>query len=89
MLISLLVTGKIILEAVILAAVVVISLTLYTFWAAKRGHDFSFLGPFLSAALTVLIFFSIIQVSIMKESRAVLITSQFLYFRLRFTDLRF
>lgn len=89
LLISLLVTGKIILEAVILTAVVVISLTLYTFWAAKRGHDFSFLGPFLSAALTVLIFFSIIQVSIMKESRAVLITSQFLYFRRRFTDLRF
>ncbi|XP_010497467.1 PREDICTED: BI1-like protein, partial [Camelina sativa] len=32
-------SGKVILEAVILTSVVVISLTLYTFWAAKRGHD--------------------------------------------------
>ncbi|KAK8635860.1 hypothetical protein V6N13_004573 [Hibiscus sabdariffa] len=54
--------GKVILEAAILTAVVVISLTLYTFWAAKRGHDFSFLGPFLFAALIVLIVFALIQV---------------------------
>lgn len=54
--------GKIILEAVILTAVVVITLTLYTFWAARRGHDFNFLGPFLSGALMVLIVFSIIQI---------------------------
>ncbi|XP_004292583.1 PREDICTED: BI1-like protein-like [Fragaria vesca subsp. vesca] len=37
-------------------------LTLYTFWAARRGYDFSFLGPFLFAALTVLIGFSLIQI---------------------------
>ncbi|OWM66866.1 protein LIFEGUARD 4-like [Punica granatum] len=55
-------SGRIILEAVILTALVVLSLTLYTFWAAKRGHDFSFLGPFLSSALTVLIIFGIIQI---------------------------
>ncbi|KAL0925851.1 hypothetical protein M5K25_004222 [Dendrobium thyrsiflorum] len=53
--------GKVILESVILTAVVVFSLTLYTFWAAKRGHDFSFLAPFLFAAVMILLVFSIIQ----------------------------
>ncbi|WJX18922.1 Protein LIFEGUARD 2 [Trifolium repens] len=51
------VSGKVILESVILTAAVVFSLTLYTFWAVKRGHDFSFLGPFLFGALVVLILF--------------------------------
>ncbi|KAL6502871.1 Protein LIFEGUARD 2 [Orobanche hederae] len=55
-------SGKVILEAVILTAVVVVSLTLYTFWAAKRGHDFNFLGPFLFGALVVLMLFSLIQI---------------------------
>ncbi|KAL7151502.1 hypothetical protein ABFS83_04G035000 [Erythranthe nasuta] len=55
-------SGKVILESVILTAAVVISLTLYTFWAAKRGHDFNFLGPFLFAALMVLMLFAIIQI---------------------------
>ncbi|KAL6563831.1 Protein LIFEGUARD 2 [Orobanche gracilis] len=55
-------SGKVILEAVILTAVVVVSLTLYTFWAAKRGHDFNFLGPFLFGALIVLMLFSLIQI---------------------------
>lgn len=54
--------GKVILESVILTAVVVISLTLYTFWAAKRGHDFNFLGPFLFGAVVVLMLFALIQV---------------------------
>lgn len=56
------VSGKVILEAVILTTVVVFSLTLYTFWAARRGHDFSFLGPFLFAALLVLLVFAFIQI---------------------------
>ncbi|KAL6636764.1 hypothetical protein ACP70R_024336 [Stipagrostis hirtigluma subsp. patula] len=55
-------SGKVILEAAILTAVVVISLTAYTFWAAKRGHDFNFLGPFLFAAIMVLVVFSLIQI---------------------------
>ncbi|KAI7983675.1 Protein LIFEGUARD 4 [Camellia lanceoleosa] len=54
--------GKVILESVILTAAVVISLTLYTFWAARRGHDFNFLGPFLFGAIFVLIIFALIQV---------------------------
>lgn len=53
--------GKVILESVILTALVVVSLTAYTFWAARRGHDFSFLGPILFAAIIVLIFFGLIQ----------------------------
>ncbi|KAK9083719.1 hypothetical protein Scep_030190 [Stephania cephalantha] len=56
------VPGKIILESVILTAAVVISLTLFTFWAARKGYDFNFLGPFLFGAVMVLILFAIIQV---------------------------
>ncbi|KAL3827990.1 hypothetical protein ACJIZ3_016792 [Penstemon smallii] len=55
-------SGKVILEAVILTAVVVVSLTLYTFWGAKRGHDFNFLGPFLFGAIMVLMVFAMIQI---------------------------
>ena len=59
---SALCTGKVILEAAILTTVVVFSLTAYTFWAAKRGQDFSFLGPFLFASLIMLLVFGFIQV---------------------------
>ncbi|KAG0487293.1 hypothetical protein HPP92_009388 [Vanilla planifolia] len=53
--------GEVILESAILTAVVVVSLTLYTFWAARRGHDFSFLGPILLSSILVLIVFALIQ----------------------------
>lgn len=56
------VKGKIILEAVILTFVMVLSLTLYTFWAANKGYDFNFLGPFLLAGFMVLLVFAIIQI---------------------------
>ncbi|KAG2312100.1 hypothetical protein Bca52824_023657 [Brassica carinata] len=52
---------NVILESAILTTVVVLSLTVYTFWAAKRGYDFNFLGPFLFGALIVLIVFAMIQ----------------------------
>ncbi|XP_073051618.1 protein LIFEGUARD 2-like [Primulina eburnea] len=55
-------SGKVILESVILTAAVVVSLTLYTFWAAKRGQDFNFLGPFLFGAVVVLMLFSLVQI---------------------------
>ncbi|KAJ4910312.1 Bax inhibitor-1 family protein [Raphanus sativus] len=54
--------GKVILESAILTTAVVLSLTVYTFWAAKRGYDFNFLGPFLFGALIVLVVFAMIQV---------------------------
>lgn len=54
-------SGKVILEAAILTAVVVVSLTLYTFWAAKRGYDFNFLGPFLFGAMIILLIFGLVQ----------------------------
>ncbi|KAH7862155.1 hypothetical protein Vadar_000829 [Vaccinium darrowii] len=54
--------GSIILEAAILTTVVVVSLTLYTFWAARRGQDFNFLGPFLFASLLVILAFALIQI---------------------------
>lgn len=55
-------SGKVILEAAILTTVVVFSLTAYTFWAARRGQDFSFLGPFLFASLIMLLVFGFIQI---------------------------
>ncbi|XP_037410485.1 protein LIFEGUARD 2-like [Triticum dicoccoides] len=54
-------SGKVILEAAILTTVVVFSLIAYTFWAARRGKDFSFLGPFLFASLIMLLVFGFIQ----------------------------
>ncbi|XP_062024289.1 protein LIFEGUARD 4-like [Rosa rugosa] len=53
---------KVLLEAWGLTIVIFMSLTVYTFWAARRGYDFSFLGPFLFAALIVLLGFSLIQI---------------------------
>ncbi|XP_068650402.1 protein LIFEGUARD 4-like [Aristolochia californica] len=54
-------SGLVILEAAILTAVVVVSLTVYTFWAASRGKDFSFLGPFLFSSVIALVVFGLIQ----------------------------
>lgn len=54
--------GKIVLEALILTSAVVCSLTGYTFWASKKGKDFSFLGPILFTSLIILILTSFIQV---------------------------
>ncbi|KAI3680823.1 hypothetical protein L6452_35599 [Arctium lappa] len=54
--------GKIILEASILTTVLVVSLTLFTFWAAKQGYDFNFLGPFLFITLVLVLLFSMIQI---------------------------
>ncbi|KAJ4844581.1 BI1-like protein [Turnera subulata] len=53
--------GAIVLEALILTTAVVCSLTGYTFWAAKKGKDFSFLGPILFTSLIILILTSFIQ----------------------------
>lgn len=56
--------GKVVMEAALLTLVVVLSLTLYTFWAVRRGQDFNFLGPFLFAAIMILMVFGLIQVFI-------------------------
>ncbi|CAJ2650485.1 unnamed protein product [Trifolium pratense] len=56
--------GKMILEAVMLTIMVIVNLTLYTFWAAKRGYDFNFLYQLLYlwvGALLVIILFIPIQ----------------------------
>ncbi|KAK4355775.1 hypothetical protein RND71_024746 [Anisodus tanguticus] len=53
--------GKIVLEALILTSAVVLALTGYTFWASKRGQDFSFLGPILYTSLFVLVLTAILQ----------------------------
>ncbi|KAL2923952.1 BI1-like protein [Bienertia sinuspersici] len=54
--------GRIVLQALVLTAAVVCSLTGYTFWAAKKGKDFSFLGPVLFASLVGIIFTGLLQV---------------------------
>ncbi|KAF3488488.1 hypothetical protein F2Q69_00056700 [Brassica cretica] len=53
--------GRIVLEALILTLSVVGSLTAYTFWAAKKGKDFSFLGPILFTSLIILVVTSFMQ----------------------------
>lgn len=52
--------GKTILASVILTAAVILCVTLYTFWATKRGRELNFLGV-LFGSLFVLIIISIIQ----------------------------
>lgn len=58
------IAGKIVLEALILTSAVVSSLTGYTFWASKKGKDFSFLGPFLFTSLFTLFLVGMMQVRI-------------------------
>ncbi|OMO53813.1 Bax inhibitor 1-related protein [Corchorus capsularis] len=53
--------GRIVLEALILTAAVVVSLTGYTFWASKKGKDFNYLGPILFTGLIILILTGLIQ----------------------------
>lgn len=53
--------GRIVLEALILTSAVVSSLTGYTFWASKKGKDFSYLGPILFSSLVILILTGFIQ----------------------------
>ncbi|GKA07105.1 BI1-like protein [Tanacetum coccineum] len=54
--------GEIILQASILTTVLAVSLTLFTFWAAKRGWDFNFLYPFLFCTLILILLFSMIEI---------------------------
>jgi hypothetical protein len=53
--------GRIVLEALILTSAVVLALTGYTFWASKKGKDFSFLGPILFTSLFILFLTGLIQ----------------------------
>lgn len=53
--------GRIVLQALFLTSAVVVSLTAYTFWASKKGHDFNFLGPMLFCALIILVLTGLIQ----------------------------
>lgn len=58
------ITGRIVLEALLLTSAVVSALTGYTFWASKKGKDFSFLGPILFTSLFVLILTGFMQVGV-------------------------
>ncbi|VAI37993.1 unnamed protein product [Triticum turgidum subsp. durum] len=65
--------GPIIFEAAGMTLVVVVSLTAYTFWAARRGHDFEFLGPFLFAACVILMLYAIVIILFPMGKTAVLV----------------
>ncbi|CAK9161874.1 unnamed protein product [Ilex paraguariensis] len=67
--------GRIVLEALILTSAVVASLTGYTFWASKRGKDFSYLGPILFTSLMVLFLTGFIQMFFPLGSTSVAIYS--------------
>ena len=49
-------------EAVLLTGIIVAGLFAYTFYAAKRGQDFGFLGPFLFTSLLGLMALGFIQI---------------------------
>ncbi|KQJ88076.1 protein LIFEGUARD 2 [Brachypodium distachyon] len=58
------VVGRAVLQSAILTAVAVIGLTLFTFWAANMGHDFTFMFPFLFVSLLVLLVYLLIQMMV-------------------------
>ncbi|XP_077249767.1 protein LIFEGUARD 2-like isoform X2 [Tasmannia lanceolata] len=53
--------GSVILESVIITTVLAVGLTLYTFWAARKGHDFGILLPFLYGFYMVLVVYGVIR----------------------------
>ncbi|KAL9683983.1 hypothetical protein QQ045_021414 [Rhodiola kirilowii] len=53
--------GKIVLEALLLTMAGVLFLTGYTFWASKKGKSFSYLRPFLSSCLAILLVTGVLQ----------------------------
>ncbi|CAO2149395.1 unnamed protein product [Urochloa humidicola] len=53
--------GRAVLQSAILTAAAVLGLTLFTFWAVKKGYDFTFMFPFLFTCLNVLLVYLIIQ----------------------------
>jgi Inhibitor of apoptosis-promoting Bax1 len=73
--------GKIVLEALVLTSVVVSSLTGYSFWAARKGKDYSYSGPVLLAGLNVLLVTSLLQVLFgLKDDSYKLMIKLLLYF---------
>jgi len=54
--------APIVFEALLLTFLVTASLTAYTFYAIRRGADFSFLGPILWVSLLVLIAWGFLQI---------------------------
>ncbi|CAL4992274.1 unnamed protein product [Urochloa decumbens] len=53
--------GRVVLQSAILTAAAVLGLTLFTFWAVKKGYDFTFMFPFLFTCIHVLLVYLIIQ----------------------------
>lgn len=51
----------IVIQALIITIGIVAGLTAYTFWATKRGYEFTWLGPLLGAMLWGLIIWGFVQ----------------------------
>ena len=74
-------TGKVVLQAAILTAVAVLGLTLFTFWAVKKGYDFTFMFPFLFTCLNVLLVYLVIQVCLPHDNAVFLFLTRSIFLR--------
>lgn len=54
-------TPLVVLEALAITAAIVVGLTAYTFHATRKGHDLTYLGPFLFASLWGLVIWGFFQ----------------------------
>ncbi|XP_077251401.1 protein LIFEGUARD 3-like [Tasmannia lanceolata] len=53
--------GRLIFESVITTTVLLVSLTLFTFWAARKGYDFGILFPLFKGTSLVLVVYCMIR----------------------------
>lgn len=53
---------SIVIQAVVITAGVVTGLTAYTFWATRRGVEFTWMGPLLFSALWAMIIWGFLQI---------------------------
>ncbi|KAK2972303.1 hypothetical protein RJ640_014361 [Escallonia rubra] len=69
--------GKIVLEALVATSAMFSSLTGYTFWAIKKGKDFSYLGPILFPSLCAVLVTGIMELFFPVGSTTAVISSGF------------
>jgi FtsH-binding integral membrane protein len=74
-------TGRVVLQSAILTAVAVLGLTLFTFWAVKKGYDFTFMFPFLFTCVNVLLVYLVIQVCFPDNNATFLFLTRSIFLR--------
>jgi len=55
----------IVLKALLVTTIVVVPFMTCTYWEAKNGHDFSFLGPIVFTSFFFIVSFSFVQVHLL------------------------